>query len=802
LHGGALRRLIPDVSGFPRSDETEALDDGDRTVLFDAIVDLLARVSQRAPVIVVLDDLHWADHSSLQFLRHLARAGVPMAVTIVGTYRDTDLVRTHPLSLVLGDLRRETDVRRIALDGLDESEITQLMTLIAGDDVGDGTADLAALIAAETAGNPFFVGEVLQHLAESGAIYQGPDGKWTSDVTDVADLGVPEGVREVVGRRLSALSDEANEALRVASVLGFEFDISIVASLLGRDVDEVIDVLDVPVRRGLLVEGAALDRYRFPHALVRQVLYEELSMSRRIRLHARVADTLEAANKGTVEERAHHALVSAAVSSPERAVELAIAAASEACERLAYEQAISWYRRALEAEEIIEPADDARRAELLIALVEARNPAGEAVHARTDAVAAAALARQAGRPELLAAAAIAYGGGLGLWLDFDDTTGLELIDEALGSVEDDELRAHLYLAKAGWLKFTSDETLLPGIVHEAARIASRSDNLWLRSKAIMEQVELRRMAPLTVDLKGAADEVQELAERMPRLRMWPAYLRLAEASYRGDMKECALQNRHLAELAEHGRAPEARWAATSNAAWLHALRGEFDEALALAHAARVGDAAVGITASFVEWIQVSEIARLRGRHNEYAAMWRDRDPAYEPILRGFPADLFVAEATGDVERVPDLVEDFHSNFGSFPAAGRVQNVVLMSRFAAVTSIEAARRAYELLGPYVDMWLCVGTEFQVGSTAYALARYARRLGETDEAVSLYERALDSHERAQEVPYRAIIEVELADVLAERAAPGDRERVRSLAASALATANAIGMPDVRVAAEALI
>src|SRR5947209_9717389 len=142
-------------------------------------------------------------------------------------------------------------------------------------------------------------------------------------------------------------------------------------------------------------------------------------------------------------------------------------------------------------------------------------------------------------------------------------------------------------------------------------------------------------------------------------------------------------------------------------------------------------------------------------------MWRDRDPAYEPILRGFPADLFVAEASEDVERVPVLVDDFHSNIGSFPAAGRVHNVVVMSRFASVTSIDAARRAYQLLEPYVDMWVCFGSEVQVGSTAYALARYARRLGEMDDAMSLYERALESHERAQEVPYRAIIEVELAD-----------------------------------------
>jgi tetratricopeptide (TPR) repeat protein len=490
------------------------------------------------------------------------------------------------------------------------------------------------------------------------------------------------------------------------------------------------------------------------------------------------------------------------VSSPERAVELATAAAREAAEHLAYEQAISWYRRALEAEEIIEPTDDARRAELLVALVEARNGAGEVVDAMTDAVAASAFARRAARPDLLAAAAIAYGAGLGAWLDYDDTTGLELIDEALASIADDELRANLYLAKAGWLKFTSDETLLPGIVHEAARIASQSDDVRLRSRAITEQVELRRQDPLAVDLKELADQFEELTVQLPGLRMYPPYVRVSEAALRGDLTECAVQVRYLAELSEHERFPGARWAATANAAWLHALRGQFDEAIALAHAARAGDATIGITAAFVEWIQLSEISRLRGQRREYAAMWRDRDPAFEPILRGFPADLFVADASGDVDSAPALVDEFHSKTDSLPAQGRLLNVHLMSRFASVTSLDMARRAYERLAPYVHLWMFVGSEFQVGSTAYALARYARRLGEIDEAVSLYERALDSHERAQEVPYRAIIEVELADLLAERDAPGDGDRVRPLAASALATANAIGMADVQVAAEALV
>src|SRR4051794_27590335 len=138
-------------------------------------------------------------------------------------------------------------------------------------------------------------------------------------------------------------------------------------------------------------------------------------------------------HKGTLEERAHHAVVSAAVGSPERAVALAVDAGRAAMKRLAFEQSAGWYRRALEAEEIVEPPDPARRAALTIRLVRARNESGEELDARADAVRAAGLARRAGDSALLARAAILYGGHLGVWLDFEDTTGLELVEEALAS---------------------------------------------------------------------------------------------------------------------------------------------------------------------------------------------------------------------------------------------------------------------------------------------------------------------------------------------------------------------------------
>ena len=207
--GGELARLLPDLRGrVPGIAEPVRSDsETERYRLFEAVGDLFAEMSQAEPVVLVLDDLHWADKPTLLLLRHLVRTA-PMRLLVVGPYRDTDLDRTHPLASVLADLRRDSRAQRIELRGLDEADVAALMEAAAGHDLDETARGLSRAVHGETQGNPFFVGEVLRHLAESGAIVQ-RDGRWTTDLTLEA-IGIPEGIREVVGRRLSRLSDTAN----------------------------------------------------------------------------------------------------------------------------------------------------------------------------------------------------------------------------------------------------------------------------------------------------------------------------------------------------------------------------------------------------------------------------------------------------------------------------------------------------------------------------------------------------------------------------------------------------------------
>src|SRR5438270_11349771 len=188
-------------------------------------------MSAERPVLLVVDDLHWATQPTLQLIRHLMRSEEPMRLLLCATYRDTDLGRTHPLAEALGDLRRLSGVTRIAVDGLAADEVEAFLAGAAGHDLGREGRGLAAVVHRRTGGNALFVGETLLHLVESGRVYLDGD-RWRYD-TDVEHLGVPEGLREVVGRRLSRLGEDANDVLRVAAVAGLEFDERVVAAASG-----------------------------------------------------------------------------------------------------------------------------------------------------------------------------------------------------------------------------------------------------------------------------------------------------------------------------------------------------------------------------------------------------------------------------------------------------------------------------------------------------------------------------------------------------------------------------------------
>ena len=290
-------RLLPEADRRAPQGSTPLMSvsvdpEGERLRLFGAVAGFLRRLSADAPVALVLDDLHWATAPTLLLLRHLVRDPAPAPLLVIATYRDTDLDRSHPLADMLAGFRREPDVERVALGGLSESAVGEFVEATAGERLDTAGAELASALHQQSEGNPFFVGQLLRHLVESGGLAE-VDGRWR--VTAPVDrLGIPEGIREVVGRRLSRLSDAANQTLRTAAVMGREFDLRTLAAVSdGSDADAVLDHVEKAVAAHLVDEvRVAPDRFSFSHALVRQTLLTELTAARQARLHRRIGEAL------------------------------------------------------------------------------------------------------------------------------------------------------------------------------------------------------------------------------------------------------------------------------------------------------------------------------------------------------------------------------------------------------------------------------------------------------------------------------------------------------------------------------
>ncbi len=336
--------------------------EGSHLPIFDAVTSFL-QVASSSPLVVVLDDIHWADRASLDLLLHLVRHVTSGRLLFVATYRDVEVDRAHPLSRVLADLRREERVERIAVRGVDEAGAIALTEAVLGHELSDAGRGLAAQAGLDAAGNPFFLQEMLRHFMESGALVR-QQGRWTAADAGTLQQAVPEGVREVVGRRLDHISDAANQLLRTASAFPDEIDSELLMALSDAGEDEVLDLLDETLEAGLLVDSRKPDHYEFSHALIRQTLYREFSTARRLRLHRRIAESLISTSRhddATVNAIAHHYLAAAHAADPAEVARWAREAATLAADRFAFEEALALIEDAVDVTEgLLSPDDEIR----------------------------------------------------------------------------------------------------------------------------------------------------------------------------------------------------------------------------------------------------------------------------------------------------------------------------------------------------------------------------------------------------------------------------------------------------------
>jgi DNA-binding winged helix-turn-helix (wHTH) protein/tetratricopeptide (TPR) repeat protein len=353
----ALRQRVPDLDTPPAMSP-----EAQRYRLFEVVTALLSAMSRRTPILVVFDDLHWADKTTLLLLRHVIRSAGAAQFAIVATYRESELDRSHPLADMLITLRGEHNVTRMSLRGLNVATIGGLIVGVVGP---EAPPQLAGFVADSTEGNPFFATEILRHLKETGAIGQlaGPQGRGI----DLSRLGLPEGVKEVVGRRLSRLSEVCNRVLSVAAVMGREFDVDILPQVVGVTEDELLEALEHASRAQLVAESQEPPgRFAFKHALIRATLYGELSSPRRVRLHSRLAEAIERITQerggpSRLAELAYHFTQAASAGFIDKAVEYATRAGDQAAHALAHEEAVRLFGMALQSLELMTPGPEAER---------------------------------------------------------------------------------------------------------------------------------------------------------------------------------------------------------------------------------------------------------------------------------------------------------------------------------------------------------------------------------------------------------------------------------------------------------
>ena len=354
-----LRNLYDDIPpGLELPSEQE------RRYLFNSIGEFVERASSVTPLVVILDDLHWADEPSLALLESIARRLQEMPVVVLGTYRNMELDLHRPLAGTLDQLHRHHLAERITLKRLSEKGVEAMLTQLAG---SSPPRELVKIIYEESDGNAFFVEELFRHLSEENALLD-DEGNWRTDVS-LHQINVPEGVRLVIGRRLERLDESSVKILTVAALLGRTFEYELLLDVAGVDEDDVLDAIEQAQRLTLIAPLGSLPsetRYEFVHELIRQTLIGGMALPRRQRLHLKVAAAMEKMYDASLAERAtevlHH-LYQAGAATSEQAIRLLLLAGTRAQESAAFEDSLRYFEEALA---LIDPEDRRAKARALV----------------------------------------------------------------------------------------------------------------------------------------------------------------------------------------------------------------------------------------------------------------------------------------------------------------------------------------------------------------------------------------------------------------------------------------------------
>jgi DNA-binding CsgD family transcriptional regulator len=792
-----VAEVVPSLPPVPHLEPEQA-----RFRLFESITAVLRNLARTQPLVLIFDDLHWADAPSLLLLEFVARELRASPLLLLGTYRHAEVSRQHPLAATLAELAREPSSLRVMVRGLSHAEVGRYLTL------ATGVEPLPALVVAVergTEGNPFFVTEVVRWLQAEGQL--APDGN-TRGIT----LGLPESVREVIGRRLDRLSATCNQILPLAAVAGREFDVALLAPVCSLPPDTLIEALEEALRAGIVEDASGLGRFRFRHALIQETLYQELRTPQRVRLHQQLGEALERLHAGHLDayydELAHHFFQAASAGSLDKAIAYAVTAAERATAQLAWESSVEHVQRALQLLDLQQPPDEHLRCGLLLALGAARWKSGATEPGRAAYQQAATLARQLHAPTLLARAALGYtGADVVGQVFFGDATAVQLLEEALAALPTDDsilrikLLAHLGIILSvvsgddapHWLERRRTLT------HAAVAMARRVGDLpTLLYSLILHWHGLNGLETLA-ERHAVAEELIQRATAAGDgySAMFGHGACAVDWLDQGDIPGFEHELTLYADLAAATQLPI--WTANvlSYRAMLALLKGRFDEVEPLVHAWQELNGGVSPDAPLEDAMQhlfilrreqgrLAEMAaivpRVDGMNRREEAHWRCQEGLmlWELGQPGRAQALFASLAARNYE---GMARDWWW----------LPNIALLGELCAVLGdVQHATRLYDLLQPYAHRHVSVGNRRRCfGSTAYYLGRLATVLERWNAAEQHFEAAQAMHARMGARPFVAHTQHAWADMLVRRGQPGDVQRASDLAQRALATTDDLGM-----------
>jgi DNA-binding winged helix-turn-helix (wHTH) protein/tetratricopeptide (TPR) repeat protein len=764
-----------------------------RFAVFDALDRLLGALAAQQPLLLVLDDLHWADASSLKALELVVRGIAHSRLLLVAIYREGEIDADHPLRETLAGLARATDDLRLHLDPLPDPEAEHLLRALATRELAP---DVVRAIRTRSAGNPLFLRELVRAFTQDGALPE-------------RGAPLPPGIGELLRSRVERLPVELRRVLVAGAILGSEFEADLLRELVDLEPGALSQALDAAVEGAFLRPvGHGPLRYGFAHPLVQEALRRTPPPPERAALHACAAAALAARPGDAVVERlAQHHLEMARDGHPDaRPAEHARRAAELAERRLAFDEAVRWFERALDAEDVVGSLDETARGELLVGLARTRWTVGDRVGARAPAEAAAALARRSGNPELLARAALVF------WVrgaapQDRHPAAVELLEEAARGLAGSpgpllaEVLAHtaehLWVDASAWQRTISlcEESL------RLARSVGRPDTLYTALYCTLFATwpwlpPARR--------RGLADELMATSERLadPSAGVQASALHLTVLIQAGEIADADAEIARFESEIERFAVPSFfRWYGPLYRAMRAILAGrlELGERLALesfghAQRAHVYDATRALAA------QMFQIRSDQGRLGDLEEPVRSMAQRYPDDLSYVPLHAYVLAETDRADEARPIFERFVDRYDPSRDGNRcITGTILASVCLALGDADRAGRLYEWLVPEADLvtvnlsaWLCQG------SLHWPLGQLAATRGDPDGA----EKHLAEAERCNErIGARCFLARTRLDRARLRAEAGARADALDLAGAALDAAREIGMERLASQAETL-